>query len=74
MTRLEDGALDKSEETFRSVSGLLSLLQCFQGDMHADFQQDLLSFFCCRFRKLQELRSARRNPLFASKAHILFAP
>lgn len=57
MTRLEDGALDKSEETFRAVSGLLSLLQCFQGDMHAEFQQDMVSFFCGRFAGLQEIRS-----------------
>ena len=56
MTRLEDGTLDKSEETFRAVSGLLSLLQCFQGDMHAEFQQDMVSFFCGRFVRLQELR------------------
>ena len=58
MARLEDGPLDNSEETFRTVSGLLSLLQCFHGDMHADFQRDMVSFFCGRFRKLQELRSA----------------
>ncbi len=58
MTRLEDGPLDKSEETFRAVSGLLSLLQCFQGDMHPDFQRDMVSFFCGRFTRLQELRSA----------------
>ena len=58
MTRLEDGPLDNSEETFRAASGLLSLLQCFQGDMHADFQRDMVSFFCGRFTRLQELRSA----------------
>ena len=58
MTRLEDGPLDNSEETFRAVSGLLSLLQCFQGDMHPDFQRDMVSFFCGRFTRLHELRSA----------------
>lgn len=57
MIRLEDGTVDKSEETFRSVSGLLSLLQCFQGDMHTEFQRDMVSFFIGRFIKLQELRS-----------------
>ena len=60
MTRLEDGVLHRSEETFRSVSGFLSLLQCFHGDMHPDFQRDLVSFFCGRFAKLQEMRC---NPL-----------
>ena len=67
MTRLEDGPLDKSEETFRAVSGLLSLLQCFQGDMHGDFQRDMASFFCGRFRKLQELRYA---PLVLCDLHL----
>ena len=56
MTRLEDGVLDRSEETFRSVSGFLSLLQCFHGDMHPDFQRDLVGFFCGRFAKLQDMR------------------
>ena len=56
MTRLEDGVLDRSEETFRSVSGFLSLLQCFRGDMHPDFQRALVGFFCGRFAKLQDMR------------------
>lgn len=58
MTRLEDEPLDNTEETFRAASGLLSLLQCFQGDMHPDFQRDMVLFFCGRFMRLQELRSA----------------
>ena len=56
MTRLEDGVLDRSEDTFRSVSCFLSLLQCFHGDMHPDFQRDMVSFFCGRFAKLQDMR------------------
>ncbi len=56
MKRLEESPLDRSEDTYRTVSMVHLLLQSFQGDMDQLFRSDMVVFLCDMFPKLHELR------------------
>ena len=55
MAKLEE-QLDRTEDTYRHVSSLLLLLQQFPGDIHPDFQHDMVTFFANRLPVLNQLR------------------
>lgn len=56
MTKLEDSPLDRSEDTFRTISMVHLLLQNFQGDMANAFRIDTVGWFCEMFSRLHNLR------------------
>ena len=58
MARLEGTPLEGSEETYRTVSGLLALLQAFHADMAPAFRADTLAFFGAMLTQLHDMRWA----------------
>lgn len=67
MTKLEEHPLGRNEDTFRTVSTLHLLLQCFQGDMHPYFREDMIAFFSAVLPKLNDLRWATTFAASASR-------
>ena len=58
MARLEERPLEGGEETYRTLSGLLALLQAFQADMAPAFRADALAFFGGMLAQLTDMRWA----------------
>ena len=56
LDKLELSPLDRSEDTFRTISMVHLLLQNFQGDMTNEFRTDMVAWFCLMFPRLHELR------------------
>lgn len=66
MARLEGTPLDRSDDTYRALSGLQALLQAFSADMAPAFRADTLAFFSGLLGQLHELRwvmPAPRGPI-----------
>ncbi|BDA48015.1 Serine-protein kinase ATM [Coccomyxa sp. Obi] len=58
--KLEDSPLDRSEDTYRTISMVHLLLQSFKGDMEPAFRADMIVFLCDIFPKLHDLREDSR--------------
>lgn len=56
--KLEESSLDRSEDTYRTISMVHLLLQSFKGDMEPAFRADMIKFLCDTFPKLHDLRLA----------------
>ena len=54
--KLEDTPLDRSEDTYRTISMVHQLLHSFNGDMEPAFRADMIVFLCDIFPKLHDLR------------------
>ena len=63
--KLEDTPLDRSEDTYRTISMVHQLLHSFNGDMEPAFRADMIVFLCDIFPKLHDLRLVASLLFFA---------